>query len=66
MIETARDFHVTSFIATLRTVGIGSNCPEISGTVQDFLSLSRVPERCVNCPEIVLTHVVYQETTKEV
>ena len=29
---------------------IGSNCPEISGTVPDFLPLSRVPEGRIDCP----------------
>ena len=29
---------------------IGSNCPRISGTVPDFLPLSRVPEGPIVCP----------------
>ena len=29
---------------------IGSNCPGISGTVPDFLPLSRVPEGPIVCP----------------
>ena len=36
-------------------VGIGSNCPGISGTVPDYKNLSRVPERYVKCPGRVLT-----------
>ena len=36
--------------STQLSTSIGSNCPGISGTVPDFLSLSRVPEGPIFCP----------------
>ena len=31
---------------------IGPNCPEISGTVTDFIGLSRIPESFIIVPEV--------------
>ena len=44
------DLERVSSSSHAKGVCIGSNCPGISGTVPDFLPLSRVPESPILCP----------------